>query len=87
MEIEILNKSKNEIEFRVENVTLAELLRVFLNKDSSVEFAAWKREHPSENPIVKVETKSKDVKKVIENAISLAVKELESVEKNFSKLK
>ena len=47
MEIEFLKEEKDDIEVKLENVTLAEILRVYLNEDSSVTFAAWKREHPS----------------------------------------
>jgi len=46
MELEILKSSKDEIEVRLPNITLVEILRVYLNKDDSVSFAAWKREHP-----------------------------------------
>lgn len=87
MEIEVLKSSKNHMEFKVDNVTLAELLRVYLNEESSVKLAVWKREHPSEKPIVKVKTKRKSAKKVVKDAISSAVKELEGVGKDFSKLK
>lgn len=86
MEIQVLKSLKDEIEFSVENVTIAELLRVFLNKDSSVEFAAWKREHPSENPILNVKVKGKTVKKALKDAIDSATKELEKVQKNFSSM-
>lgn len=87
MEIKVLKSSKDELEFNVDNVTIAELLRVFLNKDSSVDFAAWKREHPSEKPIVNVKTKGKTPKKALKDAISSATKELERVEKSFSSMK
>ena len=46
MEIKILNNSKEELEIELDNLTIAEVLRVYLNKDSSVTFAAWKRDHP-----------------------------------------
>lgn len=45
MEMHILESSKNELKAELENVTVAEILRVYLNKDSDVSFAAWKREH------------------------------------------
>ena len=62
MELEFLKNSKDEIEVRLPNITLVEILRVYLNKDDSVSFAAWKREHPSEKPILKVTTKRKTLK-------------------------
>ena len=41
METNILKSSKDELELEFENSTLAEILRVYLNKASSVAFAAW----------------------------------------------
>lgn len=87
MELEILKDSKDEIEVKLDNLTLAELLRVYLNKDSSVTFAAWKREHISEKPILAVKTKGKTPKKAINDSVSAIVKDLEKVESDFSKLK
>jgi DNA-directed RNA polymerase subunit L len=87
MEIKILNESKEAIEFKVNSVTIAEILRVYLNKDSAVKFAAWKREHQTEDPIVKVETKGKSVKKAISDAVDTITKELGVLEADFKKLK
>lgn len=86
MEIKVIENSKNEFQAELENVTLAEILRVYLNKDSSVEFAAWKREHPTKNPILKVMTKGKTAKKAVYDAISTITKELDKVEGDFKKL-
>jgi len=87
MEIKILSEEKNEIEIELKNVTLAEILRVYLNKDDSVEFAAWKREHPTKNPKLKVKTEKKTAKKTLKDAVSSITKDLDKVEKDFSKLK
>ena len=87
MEIKILSNSKDEIEVQLENLTLVEILRVYLNKDSSVTFAAWKRDHPSEKPMLKVKTKGKTAKKAISDAVSAIVKDLDKVEADFKKLK
>jgi len=87
MELKVLNASKDEMEVQVDSLTIVELLRVYLNKDSAVVFAAWKREHPSENPILKVKTKGKAVKKAIEDAVKAVTKELERIESDFSKMK
>lgn len=87
MELEIIKSDKNEIEARIDNLTLAELLRVYLNKDSGVTFAAWKRSHPSEKPILKITTKGKTAKKAIDDAVSAAVKDLDGIEKDFKKMK
>ncbi|MDO8528573.1 MAG: RpoL/Rpb11 RNA polymerase subunit family protein [Nanoarchaeota archaeon] len=87
MEVEILESSKNEIKAKVENITLAEILRVYLNKDSSVSFVAWKREHPTEKPILLVKTKGKTAKKAIDDAVDEITKDLDKVEESFKKLK
>lgn len=87
MEINVLKSSKEEIEVQLENLTLAELLRVYLNKDSSVSFAAWKREHPTEKPILKVTTKGKTAKKAISDAVDAATKDLDKIEKDFKGMK
>lgn len=87
MKVNILKQSKEEIEVQLDNLTLAEILRVYLNKDSSVSFAAWKREHPTEKPILKVNTKGKTVKKAINDAVSAIVKDLDKVEKDFKGMK
>ncbi|MEK6840466.1 MAG: RpoL/Rpb11 RNA polymerase subunit family protein [Nanoarchaeota archaeon] len=85
--LEILKISKDEIEARIGSMTLVEILRVYLNKDSSVSFAAWKREHPSEKPILKVTTKGKTAKKAISDAVASIIKDLDKTEEAFKKMK
>ena len=87
MEVKIIKNAKEEIEFQLESLTLAELLRVYLNKDSAVNFAAWKREHITEKPIMLVKTKGKTAKKALSDAISAATKELDKIESDFKKMK
>lgn len=87
MDINIIKSSKDEIEFQVDNLTLVEILRVYLNKDSAVTFAAWKREHITKNPIMLVKTKGKTAKKALNDAVSEITKDLEKIESDFKKLK
>jgi len=87
MEINIIKSSKDEIEAEIGSLTIAEILRVYLNKDSEVTFAAWKREHPTKNPILKVQTKGKTAKKAVNDAVSAITKDLDSFEKDFFKMK
>ena len=87
MELEILKSSKDEIEVRIGSMTIVEILRVYLNKDPAVSFAAWKREHPSEKPILKVTTKGKTAKKAISDAIASITKDLDKAEESFKKMK
>ena len=46
---------------------------------SSVTFAAWKRKHPTEKPILVVKTKGKTAKKAVNDAVSSATKDLDKV--------
>lgn len=85
MNIKILKESKDEMEIEVESLTLVELLRVYLNKDTNVTFAAWRRDHPSKNPILKVD--AKDVKKAMNSAIENAIKDLDKIHTEFKPLK
>jgi len=87
MEMNILRSSKDEIEIQVENLTIAELLRVYFNKDPSVTFAAWKREHPSEKTILNVKVKGKTIKKAFNDAIVAITKDLDKIEKDFLAMK
>ena len=87
MKVNVLKNSKDEIEVEFENLTIIEILRVYLNKDSSVKFAAWKRRHPTEKPILLVKTKGKTAKKAINDAISAIAKDLDKAGNDFKKLK
>ncbi|MBU4069902.1 MAG: hypothetical protein KJ646_02880 [Nanoarchaeota archaeon] len=87
MKINVIKSSKDEIEFNIESLTIAELLRTYLNKDSSVTFAAWKRKHPTENPIILVRTKGKTAKKALTDAVSAIEKDLDKLLNDFGKLK
>ena len=87
MEIQILKNEKEEMEFELSSLTLVEILRVYLNKDEDVVFAAWKREHPTKKPIFLVKTKGKSAKKAVDEAITAMVKDLDKLEADFKKLK
>lgn len=86
MDLEIIKDEKNEIEVEFESTTLPELLRVYLNKDSNVDFVAWKREHPTKKPILIVKTSGKTAKKALNDAVSSISKELDNFDKNVKKL-
>lgn len=87
MEVNVLNSSKEEMDVELGNLTIAEILRVYLNKDPSVVFAAWRREHPTKNPVLTLRTKGKTTKKAINDAVSAIEKDLEKIEKDFDKIK
>ena len=79
MEINIIKDEKNELEIAIDNITIAEILRVYLHKDSAVEFAAWKREHPNKPAVLRIETKGKTAKKALEDAISQIQKDADKL--------
>ncbi|MBI2630545.1 hypothetical protein HYW76_05590 [Candidatus Pacearchaeota archaeon] len=87
MEIKYIKDEKNEAEIEMSNSTIAEVLRAYLAQDDSVSFVAWKREHPSKNPIIKIRTEGKTVKKAISDAISQIEKEAEKLVADFKKSK
>lgn len=85
MEIKILKETKEEIEVEIASLTLVELLRTYLNEDEEVSFAAWKRDHPSRNPVLKVI--AKNAKKSMSSAIESVIKDLDKVSTEFKSLK
>ena len=87
MEIKITNSSKDKMECEIDSLTIAEILRVYLNKDAAVSFAAWKREHPTKNPILKLQTKGKTAKKAVNDAIVKITKDLDDFAEDFKKMK
>lgn len=87
MEVKVLSSEKNEMELEVGSVTVAEILRTYLNKDNSVSFAAWRREHHTDNPNLKVKTSGKTAEKAVKDSIKEITKDLDKVSSDFSKLK
>lgn len=83
--MKILNQDKGSLEIEMDSLTLVEILRVYLNKNSDVVFAAWKREHPTKNPVLSI--KSKNPKKSLKDAVNLLTKDLDKIEKDFATLK
>ncbi|MBU0907877.1 MAG: hypothetical protein KKD18_01805 [Nanoarchaeota archaeon] len=82
MEIEVVKFEKDDVEVKTNDVTLVEILRVYLNKEG-VDFAAWRREHPDRPVIMKIQ--SKDVRKDVSNAVKAIKKDLDSVVKIVKK--
>ncbi len=84
MEIEVLEASKSDIEIKTDNVTVAEILRTYLN-EQGIEFAAWRREHPDKPIVFKIKSSGKTVKKAVGDAVLQIKKDLENVEKELKK--
>jgi len=87
METKILKDEKDDLEIQFDNQTVAELVRVYLNEDSSVKLGAWKREHYSKPVILKVKTEGKTAKKALRDAIVRAQKDLKKYADEFKKAK
>ena len=87
MNVTYIKDGKDDAEIEMDNNTIAELLRVYLGKDESVSFVAWKREHPSKNPILKIKTKGKTVRKAVEEAVKQIEKEADKLLDDFKKSK
>jgi len=79
MKVEIIKDEKNEMEISIDSLTVAEAIRVYLQKDDAVSFAAWRQEHPSKPVLLRIETKGKSPRKAIEDAI-------EHIQKDADKL-
>ena len=84
MEIKILKDEKNELDIELSNLTIAEILRVYLNKEGS-KLAVWKRDHPTKNPVLHIE--GDHPKKLLKSAIATLEKETDKVVDEFKKLK
>jgi DNA-directed RNA polymerase subunit L len=85
MEINILKYEKNELEVQLDNQTVAEILRVYLNIDDSVKIAAWKKEHYSRPLLLRIVTEGKSAKKALADAIAKLQKDLEKYGDEFKK--
>jgi DNA-directed RNA polymerase subunit L len=87
MEIKILKDEKNELEVQMDNQTVAEVVRVYLNEDDSVKLGVWKREHYSRPLVLKVVTEGKTAKKALSDAIAKVRKDLDKYSEEFKKAK
>ena len=87
MEVKILKDEKNDVELSINNQTVAEIVRVYLNKDDSVKLGAWKKEHYSKPIILKIKTDGKSAKKALQDAISKIQKDLDKYKEEFKKSK
>lgn len=77
MNIEMINSGKNEIELKIDNGTIAEILRVYLYQNGA-DYAVWRREHPSKPLIFKIES-TKGVKKVVADSVFAIKKDCDAI--------
>ncbi len=83
-EMKIIKQEKNELDVEIDNLTLVELLRTYLNKEGA-KIAAWKRPHPFKNPVLHIE--GDNPKKLLQKAIQSAEKDIDKAVDEFKKLK
>lgn len=79
MNIEIVHAEKGDVELKIDNPTLAEIMRVYLN-EHGVKFAAWRREHPSKPVIMRIQAASGTVKKAVAEAVAAIHKDIDAIE-------
>ena len=84
MDVQIISQESDKIELRVDNLTVAEILRVYLN-EQGVKFAAWRRDHLTKPVIFKIESSGKTVKKAVSEAVSAINKDLNGLLKGIDK--
>lgn len=84
MEIKILKDEKGILDIELSSLTIAEILRVYLNKEGA-KLAAWKKEHQSKNPVLHIE--ADNPKKLLKNVIKALEKDIDKTIDEFKKLK
>ena len=84
MEVEVVSHSANECDIRIDNLTVAEIVRVYLNAQG-IKFAAWRREHPTKPLVFRIESSGKTVKKAVSEAVSAIEKDLDLLTKSLAK--
>jgi DNA-directed RNA polymerase subunit L len=84
MEIKILKQDKKELDIELDNLTIAELLRNYLNQEGA-DLAVWKREHPTKPIVLHIE--ADNPKTFLKKAIEKLRKDLDSTLDEFKKLK
>lgn len=84
LNIKILKEEKGVMDLEINSLTLAELLRAYLNQEGA-DLAVWKRDHPSKNPVLHIEADNPS--KLVQKVIANVEKELEKLQDEFKKAK
>lgn len=84
MEIKILKDEKDCLDIEISSLTIAEVLRVYLNKNGA-KLAAWKKDHQDSAPVLHIE--ADNPKKLVKDAIKQLEKEIDKASDDFKKLK
>ena len=83
MNIEVVHQDTEHAELFLDNITVAEILRVYL-AEQGVDFVAWRREHPSKPVVLKI-TSEKGVAKSVDVAVSALKKNLDLLRAGLKK--
>lgn len=81
MKLKFIEHKQNELKLEIDDLTLCEALRKELWEDKTIVQASYRRKHPTENPILHLQTEGKSAKKVLQDAI----KRLEKKNEDFVK--
>ncbi len=84
MEVKIIKEEEDVLDVELSSLTVAEVLRVYLNKEGA-KLAAWKRDNQSSNPVLHIE--GNNPKKLLKSAIASLEKEIDGAVEEFKKLK
>jgi len=84
MQVDIITSDKHLLEVSMDNATVAEVLRVYLN-EQGVQFAAWRLVHPDKPIVFRIETSGGTPQKAIKDAISTILKECKAISSVASK--
>jgi DNA-directed RNA polymerase subunit L len=76
MNLEVIKAEKNDIELKIDNLTIAEILRVYLN-EQGIDLGVWRREHPFKPLTMKI--RSGNAKKSVSDAIETIKKDLDKI--------
>ena len=84
MNVEVVKQEKNEVELKIDNLTVAEVLRAYLN-NAGIDLAVWKREHPSKPILFKIESSGKTAKKAVSEAVEAIKKDCDKIVSSLKK--
>ena len=78
--MEVVNQEKDSVDIKIDNVTVAEILRVYLNQHGA-DMAVWRREHPTKPALMKIH--GKNVKKNVSDSVSAIKKDMDKILKGI----
>ncbi|MBU2497183.1 MAG: hypothetical protein KJ767_03945 [Nanoarchaeota archaeon] len=87
MEVKIIDKKQNELKIEIDDLTICEVLRKELWEDKNIVQASYTRKHPTENPVLHLQTDGKSAKKALQDAIARLSKKNEEILKAFKAAK